>query len=215
MSTFIKALVNVNLIQDYFEPLLSCKLIYSNLFEMVATPFIYTYIVCDFRSGLCQSKYFNLKCQVSLSASYSFTSILKVGWSWITFYKLYFNHRQRYQTSYTAPCMVSSSAMGLNLGVFRCFADHTHEQTENKCVHNLRAPCSVLRVFVFRLILQHMQVTHALDKPRLFWLRKNPKTLKLNPMQGSRWCRFWYISGVYLWLQQTLISTHLNITPSM
>ena len=57
------------------------------------------------------------------------------------------------------------SAMGLNLGVFG-FLLTTHPK--NNCVHDLRAPCSVLRLFVFTLRPWYMQVTHAPDEPWLF-----------------------------------------------
>ena len=47
---------------------------------------------------------------------------------------------------------MASLSMGLKLGVFGFFSTtHTQKQTQNKCVHDLRAPCGVLRVFIFTL----------------------------------------------------------------
>ena len=34
-----------------------------------------------------------------------------------------------------------------------------------------------------------------------FYYGKNPKTPKLNPMQGLRWRRVWYLPPLYLWGQ--------------
>ena len=41
-----------------------------------------------------------------------------------------------------------------------------------------------------------MQVTHASDEPRLFWLRENPEDPKFSPMPGSRWRRFWHLWSI-------------------
>ena len=109
--------------------------------------------------------------------------------------------------------MVLSAIMGLNLGVFAFLADPTRNvfafladpTHKNKCVHDLRALRSALRVFDFTLILQYMQVTHALDEPRLFWLReKTQRPPNWDPCRdqdgvGSR------ISGVYLWIWHSLL----------
>ena len=62
------------------------------------------------------------------------------------------------------PCVMASSTMGSIWGSSGFCQLHTQKQTQNKCVHDLLAPCSVLHVFVFSFILQFMQVTHALDE---------------------------------------------------
>ena len=69
---------------------------------------------------------------------------------------------KRSQNSYTATCngnTASSAMMELQLGVFRFFSDHTHrKQMQTKCVHNLRVPCSISRVFIFTLRQQHIRI---------------------------------------------------------
>ena len=54
---------------------------------------------------------------------------------------------------------MAQSAMGLKLWVFG-FADHTRK---NKCAHNLRAPCGILRVYLYT-----RTAVDAGDKPRVF-----------------------------------------------
>ena len=46
------------------------------------------------------------------------------------------------------PCVMALSAMGLG------FLPTTHEKTQNKCVHNFCAPCSILGMYIFMLRLQ-------------------------------------------------------------
>ena len=75
----------------------------------------------------------------------------------------------RYTRLPILPCVMASSATGLNLGVLGFCRPHMQKQTQNKCVHDLCAPRSVLRMFVFMLRPQHMQVTYYThDEPRLF-----------------------------------------------
>ena len=66
------------------------------------------------------------------------------------------------------PRVMALSVMGLNLGSVGFCRTHMQEQTQNECVHDLLAPCSVLRMFVFMFGQQHVQVTCTPDKPRFF-----------------------------------------------
>ena len=75
---------------------------------------------------------------------------------------------------------MASSAMVLKLGVFEFYQPHTHKHTQNKCAHDLCAPYSLLRVFIFTLGPRLMHVTYAPDKPQLIWLQENPKTPNLS-----------------------------------
>ena len=104
------------------------------------------------------------------------------------------------QTSYTTPCngVVSS---GAQFGGLRVFADHMREKTQNKWVHDLRAPRGVLRVFVFMLRPQYMQVLYAPDEPT-----GKPRRPPLSPMPGSRWCRFWD-----LWCISVVSTDHIKM----
>ena len=60
---------------------------------------------------------------------------------------------------------MASSAMGLNLGIFGFFADHTRE---NQCVHDLRMPSSVLRMLYLHAPTAVDAVTYAPEELRLF-----------------------------------------------
>ena len=110
---------------------------------------------------------------------------------------------QRSLISYTTPCYGVISH-GAQFGGFQVFANH-------KCVHDLPAPYSILRSFVFKLRPRYMQVTHAPDKPQLLWLRKSPKTPKFSPMPGLRWYKLdlWCISVMLIKLE-TLENTYLD-----
>ena len=71
--------------------------------------------------------------------------------------------------TYIPPCVMASSAMGLNLGVFGfLLTTHVDTKMQNKCVQNIRVFCDTLCVFVIMLRLQYMQVKKVPDKPRLF-----------------------------------------------
>ena len=55
----------------------------------------------------------------------------------------------RSQTSYTAPCN-GIILHGAQIGGFSGFCRwHTQKQTQSKCVHDLRIPCDLLRMFIF------------------------------------------------------------------
>ena len=77
------------------------------------------------------------------------------------------------------PCVMALSAMGLKLGVFRFFADHTrknkHTHTQ-KCAHDLRAP-------FYECLSSRRWYTH-LTNHGYFDYGKNPKTPNLSPMLG-------------------------------
>ena len=61
-----------------------------------------------------------------------------------------------------------STAMGLNLGVIG-FLPTTHTETmQNQCIHDLRAPCSILHVFYLHSQTAVDAVTCAPDEPWLF-----------------------------------------------
>ena len=91
------------------------------------------------------------------------------------------------------PLVVTSSAMGIKLGVFG-FLPTTHAiQVQNKCVHDLRAPCSIIMH-----IYLHAQTavdlcrwhTHLMNHGYFDYV-KNRKTPNLSPMPGWKWRRFW------------------------
>ena len=85
-----------------------------------------------------------------------------------------------------------------------------------KCVHDLCAPCGVLRVFIFTLRPQLMQVTYAPDKPWLFELRaKSPKTPNLSPTPESRRRRFWDLLCVLSMIYTLNRTTHQNVWRSL
>ena len=57
--------------------------------------------------------------------------------------------------------LMVSSAMELQLGLFRFLQPHTGKQTQTKCLHNLHAPCSISHMFIFMLRLQvHTHLTN-------------------------------------------------------
>ena len=101
------------------------------------------------------------------------------------------------------PRVMASSAMRVQLGGLRVFADRTRKnKSKTKCVHDLLTSCSGLRLFDFMLRSQYMQVTYASDKPQLFWLWENLKTPNAAPCQDQDGPGSW-ISGVYLWFSST------------
>ena len=56
-------------------------------------------------------------------------------------------------------CVMASSAMELQLGYSDFYRPHTQKRTQTKCVHNLRVPCGIARMFT------HAQTsTYAPDK---------------------------------------------------
>ena len=78
---------------------------------------------------------------------------------------------------------------GAKFGGLWVFANHTRK---SKCVHDLLA-----QRFTLGCLHAHTAV-HAVNPIHLtnhdyFDYRKNLKTPKLSPMQGSRWLRFWYL----------------------
>ena len=106
---------------------------------------------------------------------------------------------------YTAQCNGVLS-QGVQTGGLRVFADHTRKkQMENKCTHNLCAPCDVLRIFNFTLRLQYMQVAYAPDEPLLFWLREKLEDPKFEPTCWDKNGAGSGISLVYLWIQDISI----------
>ena len=95
------------------------------------------------------------------------------------------------------PHLMALSAMELKLGVFLVFCQPPYTKTNAK-----QMCCSVLRMFIFTLRPQKMQVTYAPDKPWLFWLRENLKTPNLSPMPGWKWCRFWDLPCISVYIPQ-------------
>ena len=94
----------------------------------------------------------------------------------------------RSQTPYTAPSNSHvSHDNGAQIRVFG-FSPTTQvqKQAQNKCVHDLCAPCSILCAFIFMLRPQLMQVTCAPDKSQLFWLRKEPENPQFEPHAGIK-----------------------------
>ena len=92
------------------------------------------------------------------------------------------------------PCLMVSSAMGLNLGVFR-FLPTTHRKNTNKCVHDLCAPRNVLCMSVFTIRPQYMQVTCTWRTMIILIMGKNLKTpcgIKMAQVLGS----LVYICGI-------------------
>ena len=97
---------------------------------------------------------------------------------------------------------MASSAMGLNLGVFGDFADHTC-----KSLRKANALMIFARHTVFYACLssraypQYMQVTQALNDPRLFWSGEKPEDLQIEPHAGIKMAEglvsLLYICGVY------------------
>ena len=75
-------------------------------------------------------------------------------------------------------CVMASSAMGLNLGIF-WLLPITHAK-------QMRSRTGGLRMFVFTHRPQYMQVTQAPDEPRLFWLREKPKGPQVMPHAGIK-----------------------------
>ena len=90
------------------------------------------------------------------------------------------------------PRVMAWSAMGLNLGDFR-FLPTTQKQTQNRCVHDLHAPRSILCVFCLHVHTAVHTSNMHLKNHDYFDYGKNLKTPKSGPMQGSRWRRFWYL----------------------
>ena len=120
------------------------------------------------------------------------------------------NIHQRYQTSYTAlpPCVMASSAMGLNFGVFGfCFfVTNTHAETNAKQMCSWSSGlCGVLRVFVFTLRLQGIATPNqfmipcdpAWNQTWETWLRQ---AHKLNRPAED----FWSITPKHLYLHDIL-----------
>ena len=79
------------------------------------------------------------------------------------------------------PRVMASSAIGLKLGVLGFLPTNTQKQMQNKWVHDLRAPCSVLRQFY----LNAQTLVDAGDirtwQPRLFSLREKPEDPQFEP----------------------------------
>ena len=66
------------------------------------------------------------------------------------------------------PLVMASSAMGLNMGAFSFFSDHTRKTKCKTNAFTISAHHAALYAFVFTLIPQYMQVTYAPDEPHLF-----------------------------------------------
>ena len=96
---------------------------------------------------------------------------------------------QRFQTSYTAPYNgLHVVSHGAQFGGLRVFADHIPKKKRKT---NAIMIFTHLGVSVFMLRPQQMQVTYThLTNRDYFDYGKNPKTLNLSPMPGSRWRRF-------------------------
>ena len=79
-------------------------------------------------------------------------------------------------------CVMVSSAMELQSGVFRFCRAYTQKQTQTKCLQGLRALCSVSCVFIFTLRLQYICLSYALDESQLFWLQNRQQNFDLKEM---------------------------------
>ena len=92
------------------------------------------------------------------------------------------------------PCVISSSAMVLKLGVFGFFVDH---KSKNKWVHHLWVLFGVLRMFFI-----HAQTTVNASGIRTWQIsvvliaRKNLKAPNFSPMLWWRWCRLWVLWSI-------------------
>ena len=95
---------------------------------------------------------------------------------------------QIYKCDHRQPRVMALSAMGLNLGVFGSLPTMHAKNKKNPTTNAFMifAPCGVLRVFVFMLKLQYMQVTYAPDEPRLFWLWEKLKDPQFEPHDGIK-----------------------------
>ena len=90
---------------------------------------------------------------------YEIMSILEVGRNDLCSYVLQPQIYTRDCGPPILPCVVCNGIVshGAQFGVFwylpttLVFADHTQKQMQIKCVHDLCAPCGVLRLFVFTL----------------------------------------------------------------
>ena len=86
----------------------------------------------------------------------------------------------RSQTLYTTPCNGVVSHW-LKLGVFR-FLPTTHTTTITKQMHpRFSRTVQCLRIFIFTLRQQYMQVTYAPDELWLCWLQEKPEDPQFEP----------------------------------
>ena len=92
------------------------------------------------------------------------------------------------------PRVMALSAMGSIWGYLDLRQPYTQKQKQNKCIHNLRALCGILCVFVFSLRRQYMQVTYAPDEPQLYWLLKKKNEKQRSPI----WASIGMVSLVYI-----------------
>ena len=74
------------------------------------------------------------------------------------------------------PCVMASSAMGLNLGIFNFLPSTYAKMNAKQCVHYLHALCSILRMFYLLSQTAVDTVTSQLKNQDYFDYEKNPKT---------------------------------------
>ena len=98
------------------------------------------------------------------------------------------------------PGVMALSAMGLKLGVFGVFADHTRKNAKQM---HLRSSCAG-QPFT-RVCLHDQTAVDTGDYTHLtkysyfdYMYRKNQNTPNLSPMSGIKWRMFWDLSCIYI-----------------
>ena len=101
---------------------------------------------------------------------------------------------------------MASSDMELQLGVFGFCWPHTRKQTWTKCGRDLRAPCGILRVFIFMLRSQYTRTwqNHGYFDRGKTWIPPIGAPCRNKDGTGSG------ISGAYLWSILKIVSSSLN-----
>ena len=98
--------------------------------------------------------------------------------------------------TYIPPLVMVSSAMGLKLGVFGVFC---WPHTQDKCVHNLRAPCDISTC-----VYLHAQTAVDESDVLTWWTTvifdygKKSEYSQFEPMPESKWRRFWDLWSISL-----------------